>query len=55
MIIKSDGDIPHLGSPMRFHGIRARKTTSHLQLGQHTREVLAEAGLMHFENRKLRR
>ena len=42
MIIRSDGDVSHLGSPMRFYETKPKRTASAPQLGQHTREILAE-------------
>ena len=42
MIIGSDGDVSHLGSPMRFYETKPKRTASAPQLGQHTREILAE-------------
>ena len=44
MIFRSDRDIPRLGSPMRFYKTKPKKTASAPQLGQHTREILAELG-----------
>jgi crotonobetainyl-CoA:carnitine CoA-transferase CaiB-like acyl-CoA transferase len=42
MIIRSDRNVPRLGSPMRFYKTSPKKTTPAPQLGQHTREILAE-------------
>ena len=42
MIVRSKEDPPRLGSPMRFHKTKPKKTTPAPQLGQHTREILAE-------------
>jgi crotonobetainyl-CoA:carnitine CoA-transferase CaiB-like acyl-CoA transferase len=44
MIIRSDGDAPRLGSPIRFHKTKPKKTTPAPQLGQHTTKILAELG-----------
>ncbi len=44
MIISSDGDIPRLGSPMRFYKTKPKKTRSTPRLGQHTKEILARLG-----------
>ncbi len=44
MIVKSKGDIPRLGSPMRFYETKPKKTTPAPRLGQHTKEILAELG-----------
>jgi crotonobetainyl-CoA:carnitine CoA-transferase CaiB-like acyl-CoA transferase len=43
MIIRSDGDV-RLGSPMRFYKTKPNKATLAPQLGQHTKEILAELG-----------
>src|SRR2546427_1210378 len=40
MIIRSDGDVPRLGSPMRFYKTRPKNTTTAPRLGQHTKEIL---------------
>src|SRR2546427_5536984 len=40
MIIRSDGDVPRLGSPMRFYKTKPKNTTSAPRLGQHTKEIL---------------
>src|SRR3989441_2437891 len=40
MIIRSDGDVPGLGSPMRFYKTRPKNTTTAPRLGQHTKEIL---------------
>jgi formyl-CoA transferase/CoA:oxalate CoA-transferase len=42
MIVRSKKDPSHLGSPMRFHKTKPKKTTPAPQLGQHTKEILAE-------------
>src|SRR3989475_3985117 len=42
MIVRSKEDPPRLGSPMRFYKTKPKKTTPAPQLGQHTREILAE-------------
>ncbi|TMI60699.1 CoA transferase [Candidatus Bathyarchaeota archaeon] len=44
MIIKSNSDIPRLGSPMRFYKTKPKRTTSAPRLGQHTTEILSEIG-----------
>src|SRR2546425_2523634 len=44
MIVKSKEDPPRLGSPMRFHKTKPKKTKPAPQLGQHTKEILAELG-----------
>jgi crotonobetainyl-CoA:carnitine CoA-transferase CaiB-like acyl-CoA transferase len=44
MIMKSDGDTPALGSPIRFYKTKPKRTTSAPQLGQHTTKILAELG-----------
>jgi len=41
MIVRSKEDPPSLGSPMRFHKTKPKKTIPAPQLGQHTREILA--------------
>jgi crotonobetainyl-CoA:carnitine CoA-transferase CaiB-like acyl-CoA transferase len=50
MISKSNGDVPQLGSPMRFYKTKPKKKTPAPQLGQHTGEILAELGLFHTIN-----
>src|SRR6266568_4994921 len=42
MFVKSKGDVPRLGSPMRFYKTKSKKPTRAPQLGQHTKEILAE-------------
>jgi crotonobetainyl-CoA:carnitine CoA-transferase CaiB-like acyl-CoA transferase len=44
MIIRSDGDIPSLGSPVGFHKTKPKKTKSAPGLGLNTAEILAELG-----------
>src|SRR5207245_2332193 len=44
MIIRLVGDIPRLGSPMRFYKTKPKKTASAPQLGQHTMEILSQLG-----------
>jgi crotonobetainyl-CoA:carnitine CoA-transferase CaiB-like acyl-CoA transferase len=44
MIVRSKEDLPRLGSPMRFHKTKPKKTTPAPQLGQHTKEILVELG-----------
>jgi crotonobetainyl-CoA:carnitine CoA-transferase CaiB-like acyl-CoA transferase len=44
MILKSDGDVPRLGSPIKFHRMNPRRTGSAPQLGEHSTEVLTELG-----------
>jgi len=44
MIVRSDGDVPRLGSPMRFYKTKPKKTIAAPRLGQHTTEILAELG-----------
>ncbi|TMI51217.1 CoA transferase, partial [Candidatus Bathyarchaeota archaeon] len=44
MIITSRGDIPRLGSPMRFYKTKPNRTTSAPRLGQHSTEILSELG-----------
>jgi crotonobetainyl-CoA:carnitine CoA-transferase CaiB-like acyl-CoA transferase len=40
VIVRSKGDVPRLGSPMRFYKTRPNKTTPAPRLGQHTTEIL---------------
>ena len=40
MIVKSKGDAPRLGSPMRFYKTKPKNTTTAPRLGQHTKEIL---------------
>src|SRR3989441_2573748 len=40
MIVKSKGDVPRLGSPMRFYKTKPKNTTTAPRLGQHTKEIL---------------
>jgi len=40
MIVKSKGDVPRLGSPMRFYKTKSKNTTTAPRLGQHTKEIL---------------
>ena len=42
MILRSEADAPHLGSPMRFYQTKPKKTTPASQLGQHTKKILKE-------------
>src|SRR6266571_4261356 len=42
MIVRSSGDAPGLGSPMRFYKTEPKKTIAAPRLGQHTTEILAE-------------
>jgi crotonobetainyl-CoA:carnitine CoA-transferase CaiB-like acyl-CoA transferase len=44
MIIRSRSDVPRLGSPMSFYKTKPKRTGSAPQLGQHTKEILAELG-----------
>jgi crotonobetainyl-CoA:carnitine CoA-transferase CaiB-like acyl-CoA transferase len=44
MISRSDGNIPSLRSPMRFHKAQPKRATSAPLLGEHTKEILAELG-----------
>src|SRR5438128_2294450 len=44
MIIRSDGDVSSLGSPMRFYKTKPNRTTSAPRLGQHSTEILSELG-----------
>src|SRR5438094_5837179 len=44
MIVRSKGDVPRLGSPMRFYKTKPKNTTTAPRLGQHTKEVLAKLG-----------
>jgi crotonobetainyl-CoA:carnitine CoA-transferase CaiB-like acyl-CoA transferase len=41
-IIRSSGDAPRFGSPMRFYKTKPEKTMPAPRLGQHTKEILAE-------------
>ena len=43
MIMRSDRNVPQLGSPMRFDKTKPKKTASAPRLGQHTTEILAGA------------
>src|SRR6266568_3842469 len=40
MIVKSKGDVPRLGSPMRFYKTKTKNTATAPRLGQHTKEIL---------------
>jgi len=52
MIIRSDGDVRRLGSPMKFYHTEPKRTTSAApQLGQHTSEILAWLGNSHAADR----
>jgi crotonobetainyl-CoA:carnitine CoA-transferase CaiB-like acyl-CoA transferase len=50
MIMRPNGNIPSLGSPMRFYKTKPKKTTFAPQLGQHTTEILAELGYFPMKN-----
>src|SRR3989441_4120033 len=54
MIMRPNGNIPSLGSPMRFYKTKPKKTTPAPQLGQHTKEILAELGYSIEEIQKLK-
>jgi formyl-CoA transferase/CoA:oxalate CoA-transferase len=43
MIIRSERDVPRLGSPMTFYNTKPKNAKSAPRLGQHTKEILAEA------------
>ena len=44
MMIRSGGDVPRLGSPMRFYKTEPKKTTPAPRLGQNSTEILHERG-----------
>lgn len=44
MIVRSYGDVPHLGSPMIFYKTKSKKTKSSPQLGQHSTGIQMELG-----------
>ncbi len=48
MIVKLRGDVPHLGSPMRFYRTSQKRTMSAPQLGQHTERILARLGIRYL-------
>jgi crotonobetainyl-CoA:carnitine CoA-transferase CaiB-like acyl-CoA transferase len=54
IIVESKGDIPPIGSPMRFYRTITKRTTSAPRLGQHSREILAELGYSPQEIEKLK-
>ena len=42
MIVKSEDDTPHLGSPMRFYGTKPKGAASAPLLGQHSTKILSQ-------------
>ncbi|TMI53555.1 CoA transferase [Candidatus Bathyarchaeota archaeon] len=54
MIIRSDGDISRLGSPMRFYETKPKKTIPAPQLGQHSTEILTELDYSSQEIKRLK-
>src|SRR6059058_5282805 len=54
MIIRSDGDVSRLGSPMRFYETKPKKTIPAPQLGQHSTEILTELDYSSQEIKRLK-
>src|SRR5467141_3204184 len=54
MIIRSDRNVPRLGSPMRFYKTKPKKTTPAPRLGQDATEILTELGYSSQEIKRLR-
>jgi len=44
IIVRSEGDVSHLGPPMRFYKTKLKKTTPAPRIGQDTKEILRELG-----------
>jgi formyl-CoA transferase/CoA:oxalate CoA-transferase len=54
MITGSDSKLPRLGSPMRFHKTKPKKTIPAPQLGQHSTEILTELDYSSQEIKRLK-
>ena len=54
MVIRSDRNVPRLGSPMRFYKTKPKKTTPAPRLGQDATEILTELGYSSQEIKRLR-
>jgi crotonobetainyl-CoA:carnitine CoA-transferase CaiB-like acyl-CoA transferase len=44
MIVRSEGGVLHLGSPIRFYKTKPKRTSAAPRLGQHSAEILSQLG-----------